>query len=142
MATTSKRIAAFAVGLLAVAGCSDGPATGTVTGTVSVDGGGVPAEGSSINFVPADGKSPTAGAQIVNGKYSVTVPVGNAKVEIRVPRPLGGKAKPAAPKAGPGAGAGGYIEESLPAEYNDATTLTFDVKAGSQEKNWDVKAKK
>ena len=151
MATTSKPgraggLAALVLGLVALAGCSSGPTTGEVTGTVTVDPGGVPAEGSSINFIPTDGKANTAGAQIINGKYTATVPVGTAKVEIRIPRPQGkgNKSKPAAHKEGPGSGpsVGNIIEESLPPEYNDKTTLTFDVKPGTQEKNWDTKAMK
>ena len=123
--------------LLALAtGCSDELATGEVSGTVKVNGQ-VPAVGSSITFIPSDGKSPTAGAVLEEGKYSVRVPVGTARVEIRVPRPIA-KARP---KAGPGAGPGaegGYIEESLPAKYNDKSELSFEVKKGSNEKDWDL----
>ena len=128
--------------LIAGSGCSGGSDTGTVTGTVSVDGN-VPGEGSSINFIPTGGGSATAGGLIEQGKYSVKVPAGSTRVEIRIPRPQGGAAK-AAPKAGPGseAGSGGPIEESLPPEYNEKSALTFEVKSGTNEKNWDVKAKK
>lgn len=128
--------------VIAGSGCSGGPDTGTVTGTVSVDGN-VPAEGSSINFIPTGGGASTAGGLIEQGKYSVKVPIGATKVEIRVPRPQAGKGKPG-PKAGPGseAGSGGLIEESLPPEYNEKSTLTLDVKSGTNEKNWDLKAKK
>lgn len=119
-----------------VVGCSSGPKDGEVSGTVTVDGQ-TPAVGSSITFIPTDGTSPTAGAVLENGKYKTRVPVGMAKVEIRVPRPTGA---PAAPKQGPGAegpgGGGGFIEESLPAKYNDATELTIDVKEGANPKDW------
>ena len=135
-------IAAAFLALIAGVGCSGGADTGTVSGTVSVDGN-VPAEGSSINFISTSGGSSTAGGLIEQGKYSVKVPVGATKVEIRIPRPQGGAAR-VAPKAGPGSekGSGGPIEESLPPEYNDKSTLTFEVKSGTNEKNWDVKAKK
>ena len=83
------------------------------------------------------GKSPSSGAAIEDGRYSAKVPIGMAKVEIRVPRPmnLGGNAA-----AGPGPG-GDIIEESLPARYNDSTELTLDVKRGKNEKDWELQGK-
>lgn len=142
MTTNPRGLAAAAgllVALLALAGCDSGPKTGEVTGTVTVDGQ-VPADGSSITFIPADGKSPSAGATLEGGKYKVQVPVGQAKVEIRVPRPL--KNPKTKPVEGPGPGGPANIEESLPVKYNDKTELTFDVKSGAQEKNWEASAKK
>jgi hypothetical protein len=134
---TRPAAAALVVVLFALAGCTDGAKTGEVTGTVMVDNQ-IPADGSSITFIPADGKSPSAGAAIVNGKYAAKVPVGPTKVEIRVPKPANQpKGKPA---EGPGPG-GDIIEESLPAKYNDRTELTFDVKAGPNEKNWELSTK-
>jgi hypothetical protein len=69
---------AVAVGLLTViltlAGCG-GEKNGEVTGTVTVDGKTPPA-GSSITFIPADGKSPQAGGLLEDGKYSAKVAVG------------------------------------------------------------------
>ena len=93
--------------------------------------------GSSITFIPTDGKSPTAGSPVENGKYTARVPVGTAKVEIRVPRTVG---KPKAAKAGPGA-EGDLVEESLPAKYNDNTELRMEVKSGQNNKDWDLKSK-
>lgn len=127
---------AFVLSLLAAAGCSSEIKEGEVSGSVTVDGQ-MPSVGSSITFIPTDGTSPTAGAVIENGKYMARVPVGKAKVEIRVPRPVQNSA---APKAGPGSegpgGGGGFIEESLPAKYNDATELTIDVQSGKNPKDW------
>jgi hypothetical protein len=114
-------------------GCDDGPRTAEVTGTVKV-AGQIPPAGSSITFIPTDGKSPTAGATLQDGRYSVRVPVGITKVEIRVPRPV---ARPGPKVQGPGS-EGGLIEESLPAKYNDQTELTFEVKPGKNEKDWDL----
>jgi hypothetical protein len=131
MKTTTRAgwAAALLTALALAAGCDNGPATGEVTGTVTVDGQ-TPAAGSSIRFVPADGKSPTAGATIEGGTYTAKVPVGTAKVEIRVPR-----VKEKFKGDGPG---GDRIEESLPAKYNEKTELTFEVKPGKNEKNWEV----
>jgi len=120
-------------------GCGDDSKTGTVSGKVTVNGE-IPMDGSSINFVSSDGKSSSAGDTLKQGKYSTTVPIGTVKVEIRVPRPQT-RAKPGPKSDGPGPGAGGFIEESLPAEYNDKTTLTLEVKPGSNEKNWDIQTK-
>ena len=102
---------------------------------VQVDGQ-TPAAGSSITFIPEDGKSPTAGAVLDNGRYSAQVAVGPSKVEIRVPRPSARTTS----QAGPGAG-GGLIEESLPAKYNDQTELRLDVQPGKNEKSYDLKTK-
>src|SRR5260370_38063370 len=110
MATIGR--AAGAVGLLTAlalaAGCGGG-STGEVTGTVRVDGK-PPPPGSSITFFPMDGKSPTAGGLIEDGKYTVRVPVGMAKIEIRVPRPV---SRPKEVKEGSGP-QGDVVEESLP----------------------------
>jgi hypothetical protein len=140
MARTTRR-AGWAAGLLTAlalaAGCGQGSGTGEVSGTVRVDGELAP-PGSSITFVPADGKSPTAGALIKDGKYTTRVPIGPAKVQVRAPKTI---AKPkAAKQQGPGADAD-LVEESLPAKYNDNTTLTFDVKPGANTKDWDLKTR-
>jgi hypothetical protein len=119
-------------------GCNRGPATGEVSGTVQVDGQ-TPAAGSSITFIPTDGKSPTAGAVIESGRYAAQVPLGATKVEIRVPRARGGGGNKAGPGAGPGGG--GWIEESLPAKYNDQTELKLDVTRGKVVKDWELSTK-
>jgi hypothetical protein len=131
------RAAGLLTALALAAGCGQGPGTGEVRGTVTVDGQPAP-PGSSITFVPADGKAPTAGALIENGKYTARVPVGPAKVQVRAPKTV---AKPKAGKQeGPGA-EGDLVEESLPAKYNDSTTLTYDVKPGTNTKDWDLKTR-
>jgi hypothetical protein len=127
--------AALAAALLALAGCGDGAKTGEVTGTVTIDG--QPAESGAVTFIPADGQSPTAGGEIKAGKYTATVPVGVAKVEIRVPKVVGKKKlypTPDSPEQP-------IMQEVLPAKYNDNTELTFDVRPGTNEKNWDLKTK-
>ncbi len=137
--------AVWAMGLAALAaasGCGEGSTGGEVSGTVTVDGQ-TPAVGSSITFIPTDGKSQTAGDLIEEGRYTAkNVPAGTAKVEIRVPRPAAGAAPPSAGpgSAGPGGGTG-LIEESLPPKYNDQSELTLDVKPGKQEKNWELSTK-
>ena len=130
-------LAAGFLAILLTAGCGDsGPATGTVSGTVTVDGA-APGIGSSISFISEDGKSPSSGSLLEAGKFSVKVPVGKMKVAIRALRP----AATQRPKQD-GPSSGEISEDSLGEEYSDEkkTTLTLDVKAGSQEKNWDLKS--
>ena len=111
---------------------------GEVGGTVSVDGR-PPAEGSSITFIPTDGKGSGGGSSIKDGKYAVTLTAGDYKVEIRVPEPVGAaKGAKGAKAEGPGPGGPANIKESLPAKYNDRTELTLAVKAGKNEKNWEL----
>jgi hypothetical protein len=136
-----------------ITGCSTEQYTAEVKGLVTVNGQ-IPMNGSSINFVSLDGKSPSAGCTLVDGRYTTMVTIGQSKVEIRVPRVQGvnpdkkaknakGKAK-AVRKEGPGAGpeVGEFIEESLPPEYHEKSNLTFDVKSGKNEKDWDIQTKK
>ena len=134
---------AGAAGLLAVAlaaaGCG-GAKTGDVTGTVRVDGQPPPV-GSSISFVPADGKSTAAGGAIEDGKYTAAnVPAGPTKVRIIVPKFASGRAAPK-PKAGPGAEGDRVVGELTLVDESGKTELTFDVKPGHNEKNWDLKSK-
>ncbi|MGL6074503.1 MAG: hypothetical protein ACRC8S_10115 [Fimbriiglobus sp.] len=120
-----------------LAGCDSGPAMGTVSGTITIDGQ-VPPEGASINFIPSDGQGITTGATLDKGKYSFKVPVGKMKVEIRSPKAA--KAKATNPRVdGPGRASpttGGIILESLPPEYHEKSKLTYDVQEGSQKKDW------
>ena len=55
------RAAALSAALTVLIGCA-GDNMADVSGTVTVDG--APAEKGSVTFVPADGKSPTAGCEI------------------------------------------------------------------------------
>src|SRR5438552_7101781 len=78
-ATTAGRWAGRAAGLLvallALAGCDSGSKMGDVAGTVTVDGQ-TPAAGSSITFIPTDGKSGGGGDTIKDGKYAAKLPAG------------------------------------------------------------------
>ena len=123
---------------LMLSGCDEGPSMGEVSGTVTIDGN-PPPRGSSISFGAVDGKSPTAGALLNDdGTYTVLVPIGLSKVEIRAPRPM---RRRGAVREGPGAESpesGDLIEEMLPAKFNNASELTFDVKEGENPKNWEL----
>lgn len=60
-------VALAALFLLGLAGC--GGSTATLTGEVSYDG--QPVADGSIVLTPADGKGPTSGGTITDGKYTV-----------------------------------------------------------------------
>jgi hypothetical protein len=120
--------------VLAIVGCAE-PTTGVVTGTVTVDG--TPAKEGSIAFFPVDRKSSTAGAAIADGKYTATVPLGQMKVEIRVPRVVGQKKlydTPDSPLKP-------LMAESLPPKYNDASELTLDVQPGENQQDYELATK-
>jgi len=120
-----------AVGLLV--GCAGEGDFGEVSGTVNYDG--KPVEDGAINFFPADGKGPTAGDVIKGGKYTVKkAPVGTAKVSISGSKVVG-KKKVYDTKDSPEMP---ITQELLPAKYNEKSELTFDVKRGTNEKNWDL----
>lgn len=120
--------------LIVVAGCSE-PTHGIVRGQVTIDGA-APALG-SIAFFPTDGKSSTAGGEILNGTYTSKVPLGTSKVEIRVSKVVGKQKlydtpdSPVQP----------VLEEVLPPKYNDASELVVEVKKGTNEQNFDLKTK-
>jgi hypothetical protein len=109
-----------------VAGCAEST-IGVVTGTITVDG--APAKSGSIAYFPIDRKSATAGAEIVDGRYTADVPLGASKVEIRVPKVVGQKKLYDTPDSP----IKQILAESLPPKYNDQTELTLDVQPGE---NW------
>ena len=116
---------------LLLAGCAKSN-IGVVAGTVSVDG--TLAKNGSIAFFPTNRKSSTAGAEIVDGRYSAKVPLGLAKVEIRVPKVVGQKKlydKPDSPVKQ-------VLAESLPRKFNDDTELKLDVQAGNNLQNYEL----
>jgi hypothetical protein len=122
---------------LLVAGCGGG--RGSVSGTVKVDG--QPVDAGDITFVPADvskGLRPV-GASITDGKYEIDadrgLAAGSYKVQITWNKKTGKKTKDVADT--------GEIKDErrqvLPAEYNTATKLTHDVKAGANTADFDLK---
>jgi hypothetical protein len=128
-------LAALLVVLLAQAGCSDGTMA-QVSGTVTLDGNAI--ESGQIQFSPVDGKTKTAGGPIKDGQYSVGVPVGLMKVSISAPKVVGKKKiydTPDSPEMP-------ITKEALPAHYNEKTELQFEVKPGSQTKDFPLTSKK
>ena len=120
------------VGLIQFTGCS-GSGQGTVSGSVVVNG--TPAETGAISFIPVDGRGTTAGAVIEQGKYKATVPVGNVRVEIRVPKVVGEQKiydTPDSPVQQ-------VMEESLPARFNDESELTHEIPEGKSTRDFDLR---
>lgn len=119
------------IAILMIAGCEKST-LGVVTGTVTVDG--APAKTGSIAFFPVDRKSPTTGAEIIDGQYTAQVPFGASKVEIRVSKVIGQRKlydtanSPVMP----------LLAESLPAKYNDQTELTLDVQPGRNQQDFQL----
>jgi hypothetical protein len=111
------------------------PNRGQVTGAVEVDG--QPVAKGSIDFKPIDGNSATTSGDIIDGRYTVNANIGPSKVAINIPKVVGERKlydtpdSPVRPVFG----------ESLPPQYNEQTTLTYDVKPGENEQNFSLKTK-
>ncbi len=73
---------------LLLIGCSRSN-LGTVNGSVTVDG--EPAKVGAVSFFAVDGRAPTAGAPIADGKFSAQVTPGVCMVQIRVSKVVGKK---------------------------------------------------
>ena len=77
------------------------------------------AEG-DILFQPEDKSAGPDGAKIVNGKYTIAAREGKNKVSIRATRTVPGKKGPLGED---------WVESYIPAEFNDKTTLSAEVKS-------------
>ncbi len=128
-------IAALAV--TAFSGGCGGPKAGfaTVSGVVTVDG--APAESGQISFFPIGGSANPVGAKIVDGAYTVEAPVGEAKVEVRVPKVVGEKSLYGTPDSP----VRKIFAESLPDNYNNRSELRVEVDAGENVHDFDLSAK-
>lgn len=121
--------------IILTSGCGPESKMGTISGTVSVDG--KPAENGSISFTPVDGMAQNSGAAIQQGKFTSQVPIGESKVEIRVPKVVGKKKlydTPDSPEQE-------IMAEVLPAKYNESTELRVTAAKGKNEKNFELSTK-
>ena len=114
-------------------GCGPASKLASITGTVNVNG--QPVEKGSISFIPVDGSTQVTGAEIITGKYNSPIPIGESKVEIRVPKKTGSKKLYDTPDSP----IQDTFEELLPVKYNDSTELRFTAVKGSNKNNWDLK---
>jgi hypothetical protein len=118
-------------------GCG-GSNLATVQGNVTFDG--KPVEQGLIVFEPADGAGPVAGGTIQNGKYRLAseggVVPGKMIVRISAVRATGRKVE-----AGPPAPPGKMVDEVspyIPAIYNEKSTLTIQVAAGTVTQHFEL----
>ena len=115
-------------------GCSDSKRQG-IEGTVTFNGEKV--ENGSIHFVPINGtKGPDGGATIENGHFSIPkeggVFVGTFKVTIEARKKTGKKTRDVE---------GHICDEEIdyiPAKYNEQSTLTQEIKSGSNNLTFDL----
>jgi hypothetical protein len=132
----------FAIGfLLAACGCSQGPAVGTVHGTVTLDG--KPLEEGSVRLAAIDGHAPTAGGQVVKGKFETTAAVAKYRVEIESNVLMrNGQKVDRTKKVDKFADTPGeMVVKLVPDKYNKNSTLELDVKAGMNEPVYDLQSK-
>lgn len=122
--------------LLAVAASGCGPSEGIVSGTVLVDG--QPVSGGVISFVPAEGSGSPATSPVEGGKYELRTATGKKFVQVSAPKVVGKRKE----YEGPDAPLVEITEERLPAKYNSQSELTFEVKAGDNKQDWDLKSGK
>lgn len=153
MSATMNRVRlALAAGLLALGGCNSSPyALAPVAGLVTLDG--KPLAGAAVEFQPSDpgnvnpgpGSSATTGE---DGRYTLQVVGGKAGAVVGPHRVTVSKLAAAAPKraarglpekgGAPAPDAGASEQDApqldlVPARYNRATTLKFDVPAGGSQ---------
>ena len=133
--TTAVVVFGLLLGLACADGCSSEAGKATVSGEVTLDG--QPLKEGVIRFVPADGKSPTADAAIVVGRFEATVPLGTKRVEISAPKVVGKRKMYDTPQS-PWVD---EVAELIPARYNVKSMLTAEVKKGPNDLSFDLKSK-
>jgi hypothetical protein len=136
MAAARLYIALCLVLAIAFSGCSKESASkSTLTGTVTFDG--APIKSGTIRFDPVDGRTSSAGAMITDGKYSATVAPGEKRVTISAQKVVGKKKAYDTPESP----VIDLTEEMIPKRYNAQSELKHTVRAGSEEKNFDLTSK-
>ena len=106
-----------------LAGC--GPSTGTVTGSITIDG--QPLDSGVISFVPAEAGGDPATTNVAAGKYQLTTTAGKKFVQISAPIVVGKRKE----YEGEGAPLVEITDERLPPKYNSQTELNVEVKPGA-----------
>ncbi len=86
--------------------------------------------------MPVDGKTATTGAVIENGKYKSDAPLGESKVEIRVPKVVGKKKLYDTPIVRTGSSRGSASRQIQRSHRNYVLS-----RRGKNEKNWDLSSK-
>jgi hypothetical protein len=125
------RLAAIVCAIF-ILGCESDATDGTVSGRITLDGQTV--EGGLIRFVPVDGKTQPDDSVITNGSYSVTMPVGEKKIEITWLK-TNGVAEDTATQGQ------SKTVQMIPPQFNTQTTLTYTIVKGKQTKDFELKTK-
>lgn len=125
---TSKRWWLFGGLLVVAAGC--GPATSTVSGTVTFNGAAV--EKGAISLFPSDGKGAPVGGMIANGRYTVTgVTPGEKIVQLTAPVSVGVRKDDYGNDTQ-------MSEDLMPAAWGRASQEKLNVTAGSMTKDFAI----
>jgi len=123
------------IALVGIAGCIGSSTLGTVKGTVTLDD--QPLKEGVVRFVPVDGKSQTASADIKDGKFTAAVPVGEMQVEFSAPKVVNRRKvydTPDSPMVD-------EVAELLPERFNVKSQLRIIVMRGSQDETFSLKSK-
>src|SRR5690349_11768984 len=110
-----RKVCLLALCCTLLGSCSGDPNHGTISGTVTLDG--QPLRSAVIHFVPADGQTASADAQVEDGTFSAKVPIGAKNVAISAPKVVGKRKMydtPDSPTVD-------KVEELVPAQYNSAS---------------------
>jgi hypothetical protein len=126
-------LALAALGLAVLSGCSGRP---SVSGNVTFNG--EPVDGGVITFVP-EGKGQRASAPIKEGKFTLpaTASPGKNKVEVLWNKKTG---KKVAVPGDPGNLTDATVQV-IPPKFNQSTTLTEEVKSGSNAFSFDLRSR-
>src|SRR5262245_50486369 len=136
-----KRIYLCALVVLML-GCSRGRQVGDVHGTVTLDGN--PVEDGAVQLSPIDGQAPTAGAQIVHGKFETRAAIAKYRVKIESNVALGpdGKKLETGKRIDKYASTPQFtVKQLIPDKYNTNSELELDVKSGLNEPHYDLRSK-
>ena len=113
-------------------GCSGDSTRFAVEGEVTLDG--EPAKTGAISFYPVDNVGTPVGGGIQDGQYSVQVPFGEKKVQVRVSKVIG-KQRLYDTADSP---IKEVMTEALPPKYNSETELRLNVKPGENRQDYDL----
>lgn len=121
--------------MLVAAGCgARTPQVHPVAGRVTLDGAAL--DTGLIRFAPKPPGAPV-GAAIAGGAYALKAPAGECRVEITSAKVVGRRKAydtPDSPLVD-------VTEEAVPAKFNATSTLVFEVRPGSNSKNFDLSTK-
>jgi hypothetical protein len=128
--------------IIAQTGCSKGGPAGVVHGTVTLDGR--PLDEGTVQLSAIDGQAPTAGAQIVDGKFETRAAVNKYRVKIESNIAVGPDGK----KVQTGKKINKYapqpeftVKQLVPDKYNTNSNLELDVKSGLNEPKFELTSK-